>query len=83
VEAMAFGKPVFLSTRTSLPEIGGDVAFYFETFEADHMQQVLKTGLSEYNKNGLAYRIVRRGNEFNWEVKAKEYLSVYRSLLTT
>jgi glycosyltransferase involved in cell wall biosynthesis len=82
VEAMAFGKPVFLSNRTSLPEIGGDVAFYFESFEADHMQQVLKTGLNEYKKNGLSYRIISRGNEFNWELKAKEYLRVYRSLLT-
>lgn len=83
VEAMSFGKPIFLSNRTSLPEIGSDVAFYFETFEADHMQHVLKTGLTEYKKNGLAYRIVRRGNEFNWKSKAKEYLRVYRSLLTT
>jgi glycosyltransferase involved in cell wall biosynthesis len=81
VEAMAFGKPVFLSNRTSLPEIGGDVAFYFKTFEANHMQHVLKTGMAEYKKNGLAYRIVRRGNEFSWEIKAKEYFRVYRSLL--
>jgi glycosyltransferase involved in cell wall biosynthesis len=81
VEAMAFGKPVFLSNRTSLPEIGGDVAFYFQTFEADHMQQVLKTGLTEYKKNGLAYRIISRGKEFSWEEKAKEYLRVYKSLL--
>jgi glycosyltransferase involved in cell wall biosynthesis len=82
VEAMAFGKPVFLSNRTSLPEIGGDVAFYFETFDANHMQQVLKTGMGEYKKNGLAYRITRRGNEFSWEIKAKEYLRVYKSLMT-
>ncbi|MEO6542367.1 MAG: glycosyltransferase family 1 protein, partial [Ferruginibacter sp.] len=29
VEAMAFGKPLFLAKLTSLPEIGSDVAFYF------------------------------------------------------
>ncbi|MBL7728167.1 MAG: glycosyltransferase family 4 protein, partial [Dinghuibacter sp.] len=28
VEAMQFGKPLFLSALTSLPEIGGDAAFY-------------------------------------------------------
>jgi glycosyltransferase involved in cell wall biosynthesis len=32
LEAMQFGKPVFLSTHTSLPEIGGDAAFYFNDF---------------------------------------------------
>lgn len=82
VEAMGFGKPVFLSNRTSLPEIGGEVAFYFETFEAGHMQDVLQTGLTEYKKNGLAYRIISRGKEFSWDKAAKEYLRVYQSLLT-
>lgn len=81
VEAMVFGKPVFLSDRTSLPEIGGDVAFYFKSFEAGHMQHVLKSGLSEYKKNGLSQRIISRGNQFSWKEKTKEYFMVYQSLL--
>ena len=32
IEAMLFGKPVFLSSLTSLPEIGGKVAYYFNNF---------------------------------------------------
>lgn len=82
VEAMAFGKPVFLSARTSLPEIGGEVAFYFNSFEAGHMQQVFAQGMAEYNKNGLAGRIMQRGNEFSWQEKAKEYIKVYQSMTT-
>jgi glycosyltransferase involved in cell wall biosynthesis len=81
VEAMKFGKPLFLSNRTSLPEIGGDVAFYFNNFEPNHMQQVFSEGLFEYQKNGLKNKIVNRGNEFNWEKSAGEYLKVYQSLL--
>lgn len=80
VEAMAFGKPIFLSNYTSLPEIGGDVAFYFCSFEAEHMQQVFKEGISEYRKNGLSERIIMRGNDFNWKEKALEYSRVYQSL---
>ena len=80
VEAMKFGKPMFLSNLTSLPEIGGDVAFYFNSFEPDHMQQVFREGIHEYQENGLADRIIKRGNEFDWEQKAMEYLEVYRSL---
>jgi glycosyltransferase involved in cell wall biosynthesis len=80
VEAMAFGKPLFLSDRTSLPEIGGNVAFYFKNFEAQHMQSVLNEGLIEYQKNGLAQKIMQRGKEFSWEIKAHEYLNVYRSI---
>lgn len=81
VEAMRFGKPMFLSNLTSLPEIGGDVAFYFNSFEPDHMQLVFNEGINQYRQNGLADRIIKRGNEFDWEQKAMEYLEVYRSLV--
>ena len=81
VEAMKFGKPIFLSNLTSLPEIGGDVSFYFSSFEPDHMQQVFDDGMVEYQRNGLAKRIVARGNQFSWQEKAMDYLNVYRSLL--
>jgi len=81
VEAMAFGKPLFLAKRTSLPEIGADVAFYFEDFSSGHMQQVFREGMACYDRNGLAKRIISRGCDFSWEEKAKEYIQVYRSLL--
>ncbi len=81
VEAMKFGKPLFLSNRTSLPEIGGDTAFYFNNFEQAHMQQVFNDGIAAYQKNGLAAKIVSRSRDFNWNQKAAEYLKVYQSML--
>lgn len=81
VEAMKFGKPIFLSNLTSLPEIGGDVAFYFSSFEPVHMQHVLADGIFKYSQNGLDKKIMARGNEFDWEEKAIEYLKVYKSML--
>lgn len=81
VEAMQFGKPLFLANRTSLPEIGGDTAFYFNNFEPEHMQQVFAEGIKEYQKNGLAAKIIARSNEFNWKEKAAEYLKIYQSML--
>lgn len=81
VEAMGFGKPLFLSNLTSLPEIGSDVAFYFDSFEPNHMQSVFTYGMAEYRKNGLADRIRKRGHEFSWEVKAAEYCKLYESLM--
>jgi len=81
VEAMSLGKPLFLSTRTSLPEIGGDAAFYFDSFKPDHMRQVYAAGMMEYSKNGLASKIIERSKQFNWKDKAEEYIKVYESLL--
>jgi glycosyltransferase involved in cell wall biosynthesis len=81
VEAMAFGKPLFLSNLTSLPEIGADVAFYFQSFEPDHMLDVFSSGMQDYSKNGLANRIRARGQRFSWKEKAVEYADVYEALL--
>ncbi len=81
VEAMSFGKPLFLSRLTSLPEIGGEAAFYFKSFEPEHMREVFSEGLLRYHKNGLEQKIKERGAQFNWEEKSKEYMAVYQTLL--
>ncbi len=80
VEAMSCGKPLFLSDRTALPEIGGDVSFYFHDFHPDHIQQVFNSGMKKYNTTGWSDRIKKRGKDFNWHKAARQYLEVYRSL---
>ncbi|MDR6193619.1 glycosyltransferase family 1 protein [Siphonobacter sp. SORGH_AS_0500] len=80
VEAMSFGKPVFLSDRTSLPEVGGDVAFYFSSFEAEAMQQVFQAGMNQYTTQALEQQIRQRANFFSLEKSAEKYLEVYESL---
>lgn len=80
VEAMSCGKPLFLSDLTALPEIGGDVSFYFRDFGEAHMQQVFHDGMETYNTHDLSRKIQERGTHFDWHKAAKEYLAVYRSL---
>jgi glycosyltransferase involved in cell wall biosynthesis len=79
-EAMSYGKPLFLSDKTALPEIGGDVSFYFKNFQPEHIQNVFYQGMKKYNANGLRERIKARGADFCWQKAAKEYVKVYRSL---
>ncbi len=83
VEAMKFGKPIFLSDRTSLPEIGGDAAFYFSNFEPGHMLTVYREGMETFRRKNLSQDVMKRGHSFSWEEKAREYLQVYRTLLST
>ena len=80
VEAMQFGKPIFLSNLTSLPEIGGESAFYFSTFESDHMQEIFSEGMLCYSKYNMAESIICRGRNFEWEKSALKYIEVYKSL---
>lgn len=81
LEAMHFGKPVFLSTYMSLPEIGGTVAYYFDGFEPDAMRLVFEKGMSDYNNHDRIAAIKQQASLFNWNKTAKEYLDVYRQLL--
>jgi glycosyltransferase involved in cell wall biosynthesis len=82
LEAMAFGKPVFLSNRTSLPEIGGQEAYYFENFEAAHIQWVFADGMKSYHNDlEKPQRLKKRAAAFSWENAAREYLTFYHQIL--
>ncbi|GAA0529348.1 glycosyltransferase family 4 protein [Chitinophaga japonensis] len=80
IEAMHFGKPVFLSDKTSLPEVGGCLAYYFRHFEPAHMQQVFEEGMAHYVQQQPAGAIITHARQFSWERMAADYLEIYRSL---
>ncbi len=79
-EAMSVGKPVFLSDKTALPEIGRDMAFYFNDFNASNMQQVFTRGMRQYEELNMCDAIKERSTSFCWTKTAKEYINIYRSL---
>jgi glycosyltransferase involved in cell wall biosynthesis len=81
VEAMHFGKPVFLSTLTSLPEIGGQYAYYFDDFDPGNMRKVFEKGMNHYAQTNPASLITGHAGQFNWEKSAKAYLDIYKSIL--
>jgi glycosyltransferase involved in cell wall biosynthesis len=79
LEAMQCGKPVFMSRRTSLPEVGGSLGFYWDSFGAEHMAAVFRAGMAAVaGMPGLARA---HAAEFSWENAARGYLGVYRSVL--
>ena len=81
IEAMHFGKPVFLARRTSLPEIGGDVADYFDDFEPAGMRRIVEAGLARARDPGHAERVRRHAARFDWDRAAAAYLALYARLL--
>ena len=80
VEAMSYGKPLFLSNRTALPEVGGDVAFYFDDFDGEKMRQVFWEGMECYQMKNMREAIRERAKAFSWDKAAEQYLEVYRSV---
>jgi len=81
IEAMHFGKPVFLARRTSLPEIGGEVADYFDDFDPAAMRRVVEAGLARARDPGHAEAVRRHAARFDWDKAAASYLAIYARLL--
>lgn len=83
IEAMSFGKPIFLSDKTSLPEIGGDVSNYWTNFDPEYMKEVLFDGLNHFenNKTEIENQLKKRAASFDWKIAASEYFNVYKEIL--
>jgi glycosyltransferase involved in cell wall biosynthesis len=81
IEAMHFGKPVFLSKFTSLPEVGGDAAYYFDNFEPAHMQNVFEKGMKDFIDRNRTKEIMNQAEKFSWDRAANQYLEIYNECL--
>lgn len=79
VEAMSLGLPLFLSKKTSIPEIGGPDAYYFDHFEGLYMANVIKNGMSEFSEE-KKQRLLERSKIFSWKEAARAYLALYDRL---
>ncbi len=80
VEAMHYGKPVFLSDHASLPEIGGSEAYYFTDFDPAAMREVFARGMADHQAQGRAEQLRQRALRYSWDRAAQDYLSIYRKL---
>jgi glycosyltransferase involved in cell wall biosynthesis len=82
LEAMACGAPVVSSNASSLPEIGGDAALYFEPLDLNGMLDAIRAIWADAD---LRFELSQRGLEqaarFSWERAARETMAVYERLL--
>ncbi|KOS08129.1 glycosyl transferase family 1 [Flavobacterium akiainvivens] len=83
IEAMTFGRPIFLANRASLPEVGGPNAFYWDDFAPEYMAKVFLAGLEAYHNRPDFYidAYKQQAARFNWNDAAQQYLDVYNSIL--
>lgn len=78
IEAMHFGKRVLLSNCTSLPEVGGEFAHYFDSFEPDAMSKIFDCALAEPLSATRQQAIAAHAASFDWDTSARQYLELYR-----
>ncbi|MEN9667463.1 MAG: D-inositol 3-phosphate glycosyltransferase [Planctomycetota bacterium] len=83
LEAMLCGKPVFMSRRTSLPEIAGDHGYFFDAYDGAALAAAYWSGMGRYHSDpAAAERAREHARSFSWQRMARGYAAVYAGLLT-
>lgn len=83
LEAMACGSPVCASSASSLPEVGGEAALYFDPLRPEEMTETLRRVLHDpvlaqtMRQQGLA-----RAARYSWEETARQTLALYERVIS-
>jgi glycosyltransferase involved in cell wall biosynthesis len=82
LEAMRSGLPVVCSNTTSLPEIAGEAAIYFDPTDIEAMTRALEQVLSDPELRGrLAAAGKAQAEKFSWDETARATLRSYEQAL--
>ncbi|MFO1410216.1 MAG: glycosyltransferase [Steroidobacteraceae bacterium] len=79
LEAMCFGKPVFVARRASLPEVCGPAAVYIDEFAPAALRALIEPALHPDAPRVAALRAQAR--RFAWGEACERYLELYAGLL--
>lgn len=83
LEAMAYGLPVVASGTSSLPEVGGEAAFYVDPHDPrDIAQKVISAVEDSAQREEMIRRGLKRAAEFTWRRTAEGNLRVYDEALS-
>jgi glycosyltransferase involved in cell wall biosynthesis len=82
IEAMSYGLPVAASNTTSLPEVGGDAAVYFDPAKVESLLEVIRGLWGDATQRQL---LIERGGthwrNFTWEKNARLVASQIETVL--
>jgi glycosyltransferase involved in cell wall biosynthesis len=82
VEAMACGTPVVSSNLTSLPEVGGDAAVYFDPHNVQSIANAMHLVATQPAlRRAMAQRGLARAEQFSWDRAAEAYVRLFETTL--
>lgn len=82
IEAMQFGKPVFVSNFTCLPEISGDYAYVWSDLNPTNMAELVKEKLPQFAANEKRPDEVKaHAGNFSYDRHIEQYIKLYKKLL--
>ena len=82
LEAMSIGKPVLCSNTTSLPEVAGKAALYFDPRKPGDIVNCLERVSKDVSlRKDLTKQGYARAADFSSETMTRKYLEIFRSVL--
>lgn len=82
LEAMQNGCPVISSNLSSLPEVAGDSALYFDPYKKNSLKVALEKLISNPKaRRALTQKGIKRVKDFSWRETAKLTREVYSSVV--
>jgi glycosyltransferase involved in cell wall biosynthesis len=83
LEAMACGTPIACANSTSLPEVAGDAAVFFDPLDVAAMADAIAGVLTdEALAESLRARGFARVANYTWDQTAQKTVAVYREVLS-
>lgn len=80
-EAMKCGAPICCSNTSSMPEIAGDAALYFNPNDKDEIAQLILRLLQDKSlKEELVKEGFKQVKNFLWEKSAQQVLDIFKSI---
>lgn len=81
-EAMACGVPVISSNASSLPEVCGNAAKYFDPFKEDELRKAILEVLRYPRlRREMSQKGLKQVKKFDWDDHVRRLISVYRECL--
>ena len=78
LEAMACGAPIITSKTSSLLEIGGQAALYFDPYNIKDMAKKIDIAISKGRDSECVKLGLERIKKFSWDKTAQRTLEIYK-----
>ncbi len=75
LEAISNSTPVLTTISSSIPEVGGDVSYYFDPYSLDDFQRSFEEVISNIETNSInGAELLAHANSYTWEVFVERIL---------